>query len=137
MSISKTYERLREIAVSEYADLIVRGDLLRLPSGELLKLRLHLADESFIEINVSATGRYSYHWERRHTGRSDIYRFDNAPHNRWHTVATYPNHFHNGPEGKVEGSEISSDPVTAIRQVCSFVRAKMRDDRAPGSSPST
>jgi hypothetical protein len=56
MSISDTYERLHKIAVSEYADLVVRGDLLRLPSGEVLKLRLHLADESFVEVNVSSTG---------------------------------------------------------------------------------
>jgi hypothetical protein len=136
MSISETYEFLRETVLSEYADLVVRGDLLRLPSGEVLKLRLYLADESFVEVNVSATGRYSYHWERRLTGRSDIYRFDNAPHSRWQAVATYPNHFHNGAEDEVESSEISSEPMEAIRQVCAFIRAKLRDERALGSTPS-
>jgi hypothetical protein len=136
MSISETYEFLRETVLSEYADLVVRGDLLRLPSGEVLKLRLYLADESFVEVNVSATGRYSYHWERRLTGRSDIYRFDNAPHSRWQAVATYPNHFHNGAEDQVESSEISSEPMEAIRQVCAFIRAKLRDERALGSTPS-
>lgn len=134
MSISDTYERLHKIAVSEYADLVVRGDLLRLPSGEVLKLRLHLADESFVEVNVSSTGRYSYHWERRLSGRSDIYRFDNAPHARWQAVATFPNHFHNGAEDAVESSEISHDPVEAIRQVCAFVRTKLRDERSSGST---
>lgn len=136
MSISETYEFLRETVLSEYADLVVRGDLLRLPSGEVLKLRLYLADESFVEVNVSATGRYSYHWERRLTGRSDIHRFDNAPHSRWQAVATYPNHFHNGAEDQVESSEISSEPMEAIRQVCAFIRAKLRDERALGSTPS-
>jgi hypothetical protein len=126
MGISETYEIQQQIALTEFADVIVRGDLLRHPSGEALKLRLHVADESFIEVNTSLTGRYSYHWERRLIGRPDIYRFDNAPHHRWSQIVTYPNHFHNGTEEHVEASILSADPLNALRQVCDFVRAKLR-----------
>lgn len=122
MSISRTYEALLHIALNEFPDVVVWGNLLRLPSGEALKLRLHLTDDSFIEINLSPTGRYSYHWDRRLIGRSDIYRFDNAPHNAWKRVTTYPAHFHNGSEDNVEASPLDSDPAQAIRQVCSFAR---------------
>ena len=130
MSISETYEAVRQIALTEFPDVVVRGDLLRLPSGETLKLRLYLLDRSFIEVNLSASGRYSYHWERRLIGRSDVYRFDNAPHGRWKEIASYPAHFHNGAEDNVETSAISSEPLEAIRQLGVFVRAKLRAEHS-------
>jgi hypothetical protein len=129
MSISELYESQRVISLSEYGDIVAEGNVLRLPSGEALKLRLRLIDESFLEVNVSASGRYSYHWERRLTGRADIYRFDNAPHSVWRRVSTYPAHFHNGGDEAVETSDISQDPLQAIRQVLTFVRGKLHAER--------
>jgi hypothetical protein len=126
MSISKTYEMLRQIALTEFPDVIVWGDMPRLPSGEVLRLRLFLTDESFIEAYVSVTGRYSYRWERRLTGRPDIYRFDNAPHSRWRRVSTYPHHFHDGREDNVVSSSIKDDPLEGLREVCRFAREKLR-----------
>lgn len=129
MSISEVYETQRAIALGEFEDVVTDSNLLKLPSGEALKLRLQLIDDSFLEVNVSARGRYSYHWERRLIGRSDIYRFDNAPHVARKTVATYPAHFHNGSDEQVEASDTSREPSEAIRQVLTFVRNKLREER--------
>lgn len=129
MNISAVYEGQRAVALNEFNDVIAAGSVLRLPSGEALKLRLQLIDDSFLEVNVSATGRYSYHWERRLIGRTDIYRFDNAPHNAWRKVATYPSHFHNGSDEQVEASDLSLDPSQAIRQVLAFIRRKLREEQ--------
>lgn len=129
MSISELYESQRAMALSEFGDIITDENILRLPSGEALKLRLQLIDESFLEVNVSVSGRYSYHWERRLTGRADIYRFDNAPHSAWRRVATYPAHFHNGSDEQVETSDLSRDPSQAIWQVLTFIRRKLHEEK--------
>jgi len=134
MSISEAYEAVRHIALTEFSDVVVHGELLRLPSGEPLKLRLYLSDASFVDINLSLTGRYSYHWEHRSLGRADIYRFDNAPHNRWRGTTSFPDHFHNGTEDNVESSWVSSDPTEAIRQLGLFVRFKLRAESDTGGS---
>ena len=134
MSISAVYENVRGIALTEFADVVVHGDLLRLPSGEPVKLRLYLSDSSFIDVNLSATGRYAYHGERRLIGRAHIYRFDNAPHERWRGLATYPAHFHNGMDDNTEPSNVSAEPTEAIRQVISFVRSTLRAESAGGAA---
>jgi hypothetical protein len=94
MSISATYDTLRQIASVEFDDIVVYTEVTRLPTGDPLKLRLNLVDSSFIDIYLSVTGRYSYHWERRFTGKNELYRHDNAPHKKWRSISTYPRHFH-------------------------------------------
>ena len=85
---------LREIAMVEYADIVV-GVLLPGPN----ELRIFLKDRSFVDVwfSLKLAGRYSYHWERRAVDGT-IYRHDNAPHKRWQSVATFPHHFHNASE---------------------------------------
>jgi len=129
MNISKVYEAQEAIAVSEFDDIVSDTTIMRRLGGEALKLRLHLIDDSFLEVNLSTTGRYSYHWERRIMGRTDVYRFDDAPHAVWNKVATFPAHFHNGSNEHVEASDISRDPAQAIRQVLTFVRRKLREEQ--------
>ena len=90
-----------------------------------LKLRLDIVDGSLLDVFISVTGRYSYHWERRLIGRGDLYRHDNAPHNRWRHVATFPKHFHDGSENNVVESSISDDHERAVREVLTFVRRKL------------
>jgi hypothetical protein len=90
MTILTTYEALRTIALSEFADVVVNAQIVTLPTGDPLKLRLDIADGSLLDVFLSAGGRYSYHWERRLAGRDDLYRHDNAPHDRWRHVATFP-----------------------------------------------
>lgn len=108
MSISAIYDELRHIALQEFGEIILDAEFERLPTGDTRKLRLFLLDDSVIDIFVSSTGRYSYHWNRTNVEGSVIYRHDNAPHKAWRAVATFPKHFHNGSEKNVTESTISS-----------------------------
>ena len=125
MPISATYRALRVIALTEFADVIVSARIVALPTGDPLKLRLDVVDGSLLDVFVSESGRYSYHRERRLTPAGDLYRHDNAPHERWRAVPTFPKHFHDGDESTVVGSHISDDPGEAIREVLAFVRHKL------------
>lgn len=128
MPISGIYEELREIALHEFAEIVVHAEIQRLPTGDPRKLRLSIVDNSFVDIFVSITGRYSYHWGRASTAGSAIYRHDNAPHKAWRYIATFPKHFHNGSEENVTESTISSRPAEAIRSFCRFVLKKLQSE---------
>ncbi|MCB9151225.1 MAG: hypothetical protein H6641_20895 [Caldilineaceae bacterium] len=128
MSISATYDELHRIALAEFAEIVVYADIQRLPTGDPRKLRLFLVDNSFVDVFVSVTGRYSYHWARANIDVSTIYRHDNAPHKAWRFVATFPKHFHNGGEENVTESTISDEPADAIREFCRFIMQTLRDE---------
>ena len=95
------------------------------PSGAVERLRIFLLDESFVDVWLSMSGKYSYHWEQRHV-RGLIHRHDNAPHSRWKEVKTFPKHFHDGSEDNVKESNIPNDPLLAINYFLSFVRAFLK-----------
>jgi hypothetical protein len=133
MSISATYEALRQIAETEFADIVVQDAILRLPTGDPQKLRLALVDNSIIDVFISRSGRYSYHWDRRPAGKTTIYRHDNAPHAAWQSVATFPHHFHDGREKNVVASHISQEPTKAVREFCVFARQKLLEEAGEGS----
>jgi hypothetical protein len=109
----------------EFADIVIEAHILSLPTGDPHKLRLDIVDGSLADIFISESGRYSYHWERRLTPAGDLYRHDNAPHERWRTVATFPKHFHSESEEVVAESYISDKPHQAIREFLTFVRRKL------------
>jgi hypothetical protein len=125
MVILEIYRKLEQIALAEFADVVVNARVYFLSTGDPHKLRLDIVDSSLIDVFISVHGRYSYHWERRLIGAGDLYRHDNAPHTRWRDVATFPKHFHNGSENNVEESHISSQPDDAIREFLTFVRSKL------------
>ncbi|MDZ7700117.1 MAG: DUF6516 family protein [Deltaproteobacteria bacterium] len=125
MPISETYRAMKGIALSEFSDVAIGAQILRLPSGDPMKLRLDIVDGSLLDVYISLTGRYSYHWERRMTQVEDIYRYDNAPHKRWRSLASFPAHFHDGAESHVVASDLEEEPVHAIKQVLGFVRKKL------------
>jgi len=125
MTISVDYDKLARAATGEFGDVVFQARVLRLPTGDPLKLRLDIVDQSVLDVWLSASGRYSYHWERRHTDKGDFYRFDNAPHKRWRPLTSFPHHFHNSTEGVAVDSDISLDPEEALRQVLTFVRKKL------------
>lgn len=125
MPILRLYEDLRTIALAEFTDVVDQAHVLTLPTGDPLKLRLDVVDGSLIDIYLSASGKYSYHWERRLTPAGDLFRHDNAPHAKWRHVPTFPKHFHDGSEGNVGESHISDIPEKALKEFLSFVRAKI------------
>lgn len=125
MPILAIYRALRTIALNEFAEVVVSAQILSLSTGDPLKLRLDIVDGSLLDVFISVSGRYAYHWERRLISRDDLYRHDNAPHGKWRHVATFPKHFHDGSESKVVESQISDDPEDAIREFLTFVRHKL------------
>ena len=125
MPILDTYNRLATIALNEFADIVVNAQVFALPTGDPLKLRLDIVDGSLLDVFISTSGRYSYHWERRLITAGDIYRHDNAPHDVWRHVATFPKHYHAGNERTVVASHISDVPEEVLREFLSFVRRKL------------
>lgn len=111
-------EQLRNLVEVEFPDIITESVV-----SDINELRLILIDGSFIDVwySLKLKDRYSYHWERRAID-GKIYRHDNAPHNRWQTVATFPKHFHDGSEKHVVDSYISDIPEDALREFLFFAR---------------
>ena len=105
------YRRLYKIALEEFDDIVVKGEIVKLPSGAPLKLRLYLLDNSFVDVWISKS-KYSYHWQRSNL----IFRHDNALHEKWKFIKTFPKHFHNGSEENVKESYINDNPEIAIRK---------------------
>jgi hypothetical protein len=122
------YNALGRIALAEFDDIVVGVTVLALPTGDPLKLRLDIVDGSLLDVFLSASSRYSYHWERRLTTAAAVYRHDNAPHVRWRDVVSFPKHFHDGAEDRVTASQISEDPREAIREFLTFVRQKLLNE---------
>ncbi|MBN1889697.1 MAG: hypothetical protein JW850_17000 [Thermoflexales bacterium] len=116
------YNTLKAIASTEFPDIVVSAHVICLPTGDPLKLRLDIVDGSLLDVFLSVSGRYSYHWERRLTPQGNLYRHDNAPHGKWRRVASFPKHLHDGSEDNVVESHISDSPEEAIREFLEFVR---------------
>ena len=125
MPIWTVYRALQQIARLEFADIVIDAQVLTLPTGDPHKLRLDILDGSLLDVFISTSGRYSYHWERRRIPAGDLYRHDNAPHEKWRAVTTFPKHFHNGSEDTVVASHISENPRQAVREFLTFVRGKL------------
>lgn len=116
-SRDKIYSQLRQIALSDFADIVEGATTIE---G---KLRILLKDESFIDIwlSVKKKGVYAYHWERRNIDGT-VYRYNNLPDREAKKLQTYPKHFHNKFEENVVESDLSDNPEEAIRTVLEFAR---------------
>ena len=123
--MERLYKKISEICGSEYPDIVDDDEIYYKSSGAPAKLRVHIIDGSFLDIWLSNTGKYSYHWERRHID-GKVYRHDNAPHKKRAQVNTYPKHFHQGTDEKVVESSIPDDPIKAVRYVMDYVRKKSK-----------
>lgn len=117
--ILRLYRNLLDIATTEFRVIIESGEIFYSQSKEPWKLRLYLCDGSFMDIYYSTNGKYSYHWDRRLMSNK-IYRHDNAPHQRWRDISTFPKHFHNGSEDAAVASYISDNPELALKEFLNF-----------------
>jgi len=99
------------------------NDITRDSSIHHDKLRVFIRDGSIVDIWFSKKipGRFSYHWERRQIDEG-IYRHDNFLDPRWKEVATFPKHFHNGSQNRVQESKINDDPASGVREFMDFIR---------------
>ena len=50
---------------------------------------------------------------------------DNAPHEKWKTVSTFPKHCHDGSESNVVSSKIPDDPSAALKYFLQRVKEKI------------
>ena len=128
MRISEIFDDLRRIALNEFGDMVASAEVEALPTGDPRKLRLHLIDDTFVDIFLSVSGRYSYHWQRTAESGDELYRHDNAPHTAWRSISTYPKHFHEGSQQNVVASHLNDQPSEALREFCAFVRHKLRQE---------
>ena len=120
-SLEEVFQRIIEVVTTEFSDIAVDVQLRYTPSGAIERLRIFLVDETFLDIWLSLSGKYSYHWEQRHV-RGCIHRHDNAPHQKWREVKSFPKHFHDGTEDNVKESLIPDEPTAATYYFLSFIR---------------
>lgn len=121
LDLEALFREIVDLVQSEFFDIVVDVQLRFTSSGVVERLRLFLRDGSFADVWLSASGKYSYHWEHRHIGGL-IHRYDNAPHGRWKGIRTFPKHFHDGNEDNVKESAIPDDPLCGTKYFLSFVR---------------
>ncbi len=101
----KLYKKLGRITLKEFSDIVVdveyRED----------RLRVHIVDGSFLDVwfSLFIEGKYAYHWERRFIDGT-VYRWDNARHEKWRNIETYPHHFHEGSQDNVKPFHVAVSP---------------------------
>ena len=120
--ILAVYKELAAIAENEFTDIVVVANIIFSSTHRAQKLRLSLIDGSLVNIWLTLDGRYSYHWH----SLDKIYRHDNAPHEKWNFVSTFPKHCHDGKEKNVIASDIPDEYQEAIR----FFLQKVRESLA-------
>ena len=124
--ISNLYKQFIEIGEKEFSDIVVNCELIISSGWRVRKVRFNLSDNTFVDVWYSLEGRYSFHWEQSGV-REYIYRHDNAPHDKWKNISTFPKHCHDGSEENVVESTLSDIPNDALREFLSIVRKKLRE----------
>ncbi|MGD0996633.1 MAG: DUF6516 family protein [Candidatus Bathyarchaeia archaeon] len=92
-NLEALFNRIIDLIYAVFSDIVIDVHLRFSPSGSIERLRVFLIDDTFIDVWLSASGKYSYHWEQRHV-RGIIHRHDNVPHSKWKKIKTFPKHFH-------------------------------------------
>ncbi len=122
--ISEYYKRIKRNVELKFSDILKSAELIQGTAGRIRKLRLHLIDNTFVDIWYSSDNSYSYHWEQRNI-RNAIYRHDNAPHKRWRNVSTFPKHCHDGTQLNVTESFLPDNYENAVEEFLRLVRERM------------
>ena len=128
-SLEELFNCIVEVVLADFSDIAVDVQLRFTPSGAVERLRIFLLDESFVDVWLSMSGKYSYHWEQRHV-RGLIHRHDNAPHGKWKVIKTFPKHFHDDYEDNVKESYIPDDALLAISYFLCFVRDFLKKNQS-------
>ena len=112
--------QIRRIAEVEFSHLL--NDVQ--PIGS--KLRLFIRDGSLVDVWVAekVPGRFGFHWERGHIDGT-LYRYDNFPDALWRTLETFPYHFHNGSQEKVEASIFPTELLAGFRAFMTFLSSRL------------
>lgn len=118
------YKQIERMAHSEFPDIVTSSQILHKRSSGSAKLRLHLKDQTYMDIWLTGTGKYSFHWEHR-AKRGLIHRHDNAPDHP--EIATFPKHFHNGEDQNILPSHLNDEPLGAVRGFLEFARTFLKE----------
>ena len=118
------YKKIEAMAAAEFSDLVTTSQIIHKRTTGSAKLRLYFKDQTFMDIWLSESGKFSYHWEQR-PKRGLIHRHDNAPDHP--EIETFPKHFHDGDEKSVVPSDISDEPLKAAREFLEFIRADIKE----------
>jgi hypothetical protein len=116
-------EDLARIAEIEFSDIVDSAEMMD------AKLRIMLADGSFVDVWLSKklAGRFGFHWEHKAAGL--FYRYDNFPDTNWRHISTFPYHFHNGSQDNVnDSSQFKQDIAGAFRDFMNWIRSKLRGE---------
>jgi len=113
------YKQIEGMAHSEFSDIVANSQIVHKRTAGSAKLRLFFKDQTFMDIWISESGKFSYHWEHR-AKRGLIHRHDNAPDHP--EIKTFPKHFHNGNEKTIIPSCINDEPLNAAREFLEFIR---------------
>ena len=88
-SLEELFNRLIDLVLSQFSDIVVGFNFALVLRAQVERLRIFQIDETFIDVWLSSSGKYSYHWEQRHV-RGLIHRHDTAnpiktfnENNRW------------------------------------------------------
>jgi hypothetical protein len=120
----KLYDNLKTIAEVDYKDIVTSTKILGKRTIGSAKLRIFFKDQTYLDIWLSPSGKYSYHWEQR-AQRGTIYRHDNAP--DFPHIKTHPQHLHDGDEKNIQPSYIDTNPTIAIKQVLTIIKQKLEE----------
>lgn len=120
----KLYDKLKTIAEDEYKDIVTSTEILGKRTIGSAKLRIFLKDQTYLDVWLSTSRKYSYHWEQR-AQRGTIYRHDNAP--DFSHIKTYPQHLHDGNEKNIQPSYIDINPIIAIKQILTIIKQKLEE----------
>lgn len=63
--ISSVHSSLLELVDIEFKDICADADIFLSPTGRAQKIRIYLIDETIVDVWLSLTGRYSYHWNNK------------------------------------------------------------------------
>jgi len=120
--ISQQVLSVKKIADIEFGSIVSFSEIIA------NKLRIYLADKSFIDVYLSQTipGRFAFHWEREQIDKT-IYRYDNFPDVNWKDINTFPYHFHQGSQDKVVSSSFSKEIIPGFRDFMKFVSQKIKE----------
>lgn len=126
--ILSVYNSLLELVDNEFKDVCEDADITFSFTGRAQKVRIYLIDNTIVDVWLSLDGRYSYHWSNKGV-RDYVLRHDNAPHEKWKDVSTFPKHCHEGSESNVILSTIPDDPNNALRYFLQQVKEKIVEFR--------
>ncbi len=112
---------LERIAKVEFSDIV--NNTYKID----YKLRIVLNNNSFVDVHLSQKlpDKFGFHWECK-DDKGTLYRYDNFPDKNWQHVKTFPYHFHNGSQDRVEESPFPLSVIDGFRAFMQFIRNKLK-----------